>query len=53
MRKIRDKLMIKFYFSPKHIWQTIVHNLSFDEMQRVLNAAKDYFSYLIKSRAKK
>jgi radical SAM superfamily enzyme YgiQ (UPF0313 family) len=53
MRKIRDKLMIEFYFSPKHIWQTIVHNLSFDEMKRVFNAAKDYFSYLIKSRVRK
>jgi radical SAM superfamily enzyme YgiQ (UPF0313 family) len=53
MRKIRDSLMIKFYLSPKHIWQTITHNLSLDEMQRVFNAAKEYISYLIKSKAKK
>ncbi|MEM5843891.1 MAG: radical SAM protein [Candidatus Aenigmatarchaeota archaeon] len=53
LRKIRDNLMLKFYFSPKHIWQTITHNLSFDEMRRVFNAAKDYISFLIKSRVKK
>jgi anaerobic magnesium-protoporphyrin IX monomethyl ester cyclase len=47
IREIRDKLMIKFYASPKHVWQTFTHNLHFDEIQRLLVAAKDYLSYLI------
>ena len=53
LRKIRDKLMLRFYTSPKHIWQTIIHNLSFDEISRLFNAAKSYVSYLISSRMKK
>jgi predicted DNA-binding transcriptional regulator len=53
LRKIRDNLMLRFYLSPKHVWQTITHNLSFDEMRRVFNAAKEYFSYLIQTKVKK
>jgi radical SAM superfamily enzyme YgiQ (UPF0313 family) len=53
LRKIRDNLMLRFYLSSKHIWQTITHNLSFDEMRRVFNAAKEYFSYLIQTKVKK
>ncbi|MEM5782668.1 MAG: magnesium-protoporphyrin IX monomethyl ester oxidative cyclase, partial [Candidatus Aenigmatarchaeota archaeon] len=53
LKKIRDKLMLKFYFSPKHILRTIIRNLSFDEIRRVLNAAKDYTFYLVRSRLKK
>jgi len=53
LRKIRDRLMLRFYLSPKHVWQTITHNLSLDEMRRVFNAAKEYFSYLIQAKVKK
>ena len=47
IKQMRDKLMVRFYTSPKHVWQTITHNTNFDEIQRLLIAAKDYLSYLM------
>jgi radical SAM superfamily enzyme YgiQ (UPF0313 family) len=50
IKKIRDKLMIRFYTSPELVWQTFIHNLHFDEINRLLIAAKDYLFYLISRR---
>ena len=50
IKQIRDKLMIRFYTSPKLAWQTFTHNLNFNEMKRLLIATKDYLSYLISKR---
>jgi radical SAM superfamily enzyme YgiQ (UPF0313 family) len=53
MKKIRDKLTIRFYTSPKHLWQTIAHNMNFDEMRRLAKASKDYLSYLARRKMSK
>jgi radical SAM superfamily enzyme YgiQ (UPF0313 family) len=49
IRELRDKLMIKFYTSPKWIIQAIYHNFHPSEMVRLANAAKDYTVYLTES----
>ena len=50
MRELRDKLMLRYYASPSYLLQTLVRNLSWGEMKRVFNAAKDYLAYLISRR---
>lgn len=50
MRKIRDKLMIRFYMSSKNILQTISHNKSFDEMTRLIKGTKSYISYFLRKK---
>jgi radical SAM superfamily enzyme YgiQ (UPF0313 family) len=46
IRELRDRLMIKFYASPKWIIQAMYHNLNPSEMARLAVAAKDYTTYL-------
>jgi len=53
MRELRDKLMIKFYSSPKWIAQAIRHNLHPSEMARLAVAAKHYTTYLAGSAKKR
>lgn len=45
--ELREKLMIRFYFTPKHILLTIRKNLHPYEFFRVARYAKDYVFYLI------
>jgi len=53
IKEIRDKLMLRFYSSPKHLFYTLARNLSFSEMKRLINAYKSYLSYLIKKKLRK
>jgi len=53
IKDIRDSLVIKFYSSPKHIFYTLKRNLSFSEMNRLINTYKSYLIYLIKKRLNK
>jgi radical SAM superfamily enzyme YgiQ (UPF0313 family) len=46
IKKLRDDLTIKFYKSPKWIFQTLVRNNNPNEIIRLLKAAKDYLLYL-------
>jgi len=46
MKKLREKITLKFYTSPKWISQAIVHNLHPYEIFRMLNATKDYIKFL-------
>jgi radical SAM superfamily enzyme YgiQ (UPF0313 family) len=48
IKKFRDNLMIRYYTSPKIIWQTIVRNLNPDEFSRLIRASFGYLSYLLK-----
>ncbi|MBU3897260.1 MAG: B12-binding domain-containing radical SAM protein [Nanoarchaeota archaeon] len=50
--KLKDRLMIRYYTSPKHIAHTIKHNMSASEMKRLGKAGTDYLKYLIKRRTK-
>ncbi len=52
INEIRDKLMIRFYTNPKHIWQTITKNLHPVEGIRVARYAFQYLSYLMKRMTK-
>lgn len=53
IKKLRDRLTVSFYLSPKHLWQELVHNLNFSEQKRLMKARKDYIAYLIKQRLKR
>ena len=46
IKKLRDDLTIKFYKSPKWMFQTLIRNNNPDEIIRLLKAAKDYLFYL-------
>jgi len=46
IKDLREKLMIKFYTSPRAILKTITSNLHPYEMQRIMKAALDYFSFI-------
>lgn len=50
--KIKDKLMVKYYTSPKHILHTAKHNMNISEMKRLSKAGKDFAKYLFKRRNK-
>lgn len=51
IRKLREKFMLKFYFSPKHVFQLIKNNIfSPLELVRIANYAREYFIYLLKSK---
>ena len=53
IRKLRDKFSIKFYLSPKHLWEEFIHNLSLSEQVRLFKARIDYLKYLIRGKLKK
>lgn len=53
IEKTRDSLMLRFYLSPKHSWQTIVKNRSYDEIGRLLIASFSYFRFLFNKRTRK
>ncbi len=52
INEIRDKLMVKFYTNPKHVWQTVMKNLNPVEGVRVVNYALKYLAYLSKRMTK-
>lgn len=52
IEKNRDAMMIKYYFSPRYIWKTLVKNSNFNEMKRIITGALDYFVFLIKKYAR-
>lgn len=51
--EIREKLMMRFYFDPKHIVRTIGRNLHPYEFFRVIRYAKDYLFYLVQRKFSK
>jgi radical SAM superfamily enzyme YgiQ (UPF0313 family) len=53
IEKIRDKLMIRFYTSKTHLWQTIRHNMNFEEAKRLSKAALDYTVYIARKKIKR
>lgn len=48
IKKLRDQFTVKFYLSPKHLWEEFVHNLNFSEQKRLMKGRIDYLSYLMK-----
>jgi len=52
IREMRDKFSVKFYLSPRHLWEEFIHNLSLSEQIRLMKARIDYLRYLIKGRRK-
>jgi len=44
---LRETLMVKYYFNPKHIFYTFMRNLHPHEFIRVVRYARDYFTYLM------
>lgn len=50
IKETRDKLMMRFYSSPKYLFYTFRRNLSLSEMKRLINAFKSYLSYLIRKK---
>lgn len=48
INEIRDKLMIRFYTNPKHMWQTLTKNIDPVEGVRVFRYALSYATYLAK-----
>ncbi len=48
INELRDKLMIRFYTNPKHMWQTITKNLDPVEGVRVVRYGLSYAAYLMK-----
>lgn len=51
--EIRDKLMLRYYLNPKHMFRTIIKNLHPHEITRVMKYAKDYFAYLLQRKRSK
>jgi len=47
LKEIRDKLVLRYYLTPKNILQNILRNLHPSEMARFINVVKDYLMYLI------
>jgi len=50
LKRMRDKLMINFYTSPRHIASTIVNNLNPFEIKRLTKASFTYLSFLLRRR---
>ena len=48
LKKLRDKMMIEFYTNPKQMISIFFNNLHPREMTRLVKAAYDYISYLMK-----
>jgi hypothetical protein len=48
LKKMRDKLTIRFYTSPKYILYATTHNLNPNEIKRLTKASFDYLSYLLR-----
>ena len=48
IEKIREKLTIGFYISPKHLIYTVIRNFNFFEVLRLIKGAYNYFEFLIK-----
>jgi radical SAM superfamily enzyme YgiQ (UPF0313 family) len=50
IKKMRDRLTIRFYTSPGYVLRTLANNLEPSEFKRLAKASFDYLSYLIKRR---
>lgn len=50
IKELRDKLTVRFYFSPKNLMQTLLHNLHPYEMIRITTTAKNYALYLLRKK---
>lgn len=50
IKSIRDRLVIRYYTSPRYIWQTLTHNMNLDEMKRLATVARDYLLYMVRKR---
>jgi hypothetical protein len=51
IKSLRDSFMLRFYLSPKHAFQLLKNNINSPiEMVRILNYAKEYLIYLLKSK---
>jgi len=48
LKKMRDKLTIRFYTSPKYIASAIVNNLNPFEIKRLVKASFDFLNYLLR-----
>ena len=46
LASIRDKLMVRYYMNPKHIFYTFMKNVHPHEFIRVVRYARDYLIYL-------
>jgi radical SAM superfamily enzyme YgiQ (UPF0313 family) len=46
IEKIRDRLMIKYYFSVKYLFNTLLRNRNINELLRVMMGALSYLRYL-------
>lgn len=49
IKKMRDRLTLRFYLSPRQILYTVAHNLHPSEFKRLAKASFDYLSYLVTS----
>jgi len=49
IKKMRDRLTLRFYLSPRQILYTATHNLHPSEFKRLAKASFDYLSYLVTS----
>ncbi|MBS3055463.1 MAG: radical SAM protein [Candidatus Aenigmarchaeota archaeon] len=45
--QLRETLMVKYYFNPKHMFYTLMRNLHPHEFIRVVRYARDYLTYLL------
>ncbi len=50
IKKMRDRLTIRFYTSPGYVLRTFANNLEPSEFKRLAKASFDYLSYLVKRR---
>jgi radical SAM superfamily enzyme YgiQ (UPF0313 family) len=53
IQKLCDKFTWNFYTSPKFLFYTLVHNLTWSEIIRLTMATKDYFTFLLKKKLRK
>jgi radical SAM superfamily enzyme YgiQ (UPF0313 family) len=50
IRQFRDKFTLRFYLSPRHLWEEFRRNLTFSEQIRLMKARIDYIKYLVKGK---